>query len=146
MARVRCVPLVALSGIFCIFFTGLPLLAHHSFAAEYDAAKPITLQGKFTKMDWVNPHSWIHMAVVNKETGKVETWDIETGPPNTLYRNGWRKTAIKEGDEIVVIGNLAKNGTNTVNARSVKTPDGRTLLAGSSGESATSASPDAGKK
>jgi hypothetical protein len=73
------------------------------------------------------------MEVVNKETGKVETWDVETGPPNTLYRNGWRKTAIKEGDEIVVVGNLAKNGSNTVNARSVKTPDGRTLLAGSSG-------------
>ena len=124
----------------------MPLLAHHSFAAEYDSTKSVTLQGKFTKMDWVNPHSWIHMAVVNKDTGKVETWDIETGPPNTLYRNGWRKTAIKEGDEIVVIGNLAKNGTNTVNARSVKTPDGRTLLAGSSGESPAAAVPDAGKK
>jgi hypothetical protein len=143
MARSRCVLLAAFSGI---FFTTCPLLAHHSFAAEYDAAKPITLQGKFTKMDWVNPHSWIHMAVVNKDTGKVETWDVETGPPNTLYRNGWRKTAIKEGDEIVVVGNLAKNGTNTVNARSVKTPDGRTLLAGSSGESAPAASPDPGKK
>ena len=143
MVRAWCVPLVALSSI---FFTSHPLLAHHSFAAEYDAAKPITLQGKFTKMDWVNPHSWIHMAVVNKDTGKVEIWDIETGPPNTLYRNGWRKTAIKEGDEIVVVGNLAKNGTNTVNARSVKTPDGRTLLAGSSGESSPAASPDSGKK
>src|SRR5665213_2268690 len=109
MVRFRCVLLAAFSGI---FFTSYPLLAHHSLAAEYDAAKPITLQGKFTRMDWVNPHSWIHTAVVNKDTGKVETWDVETGPPNTLYRNGWRKTAIKEGDEIVVVGNLAKNGTN----------------------------------
>ena len=110
----------------------LPTLAHHSFAAEYDSTKPITLTGKFTKMDWVNPHSWIHLEAMNPATGKAETWDVETGPPNTLYRNGWRKDAIKEGDEIVVTGSLAKNGSNTVNARSVRTPDGKTLLAGSS--------------
>ena len=110
----------------------LPVLAHHSFAAEYDSTKPITLEGKFIKMDWVNPHSWIHVEALNKDTGKVETWDIETGPPNTLYRNGWRKDAIKAGEQIVVTGTLAKNGSNTLNARSVRTPDGRTLLAGSS--------------
>jgi uncharacterized protein DUF6152 len=109
-----------------------PLLAHHSFAAEYDNTKRVTLQGKFTKMDWVNPHSWIHMEAINPATGKMETWDIETGPPNTLYRNGWRKDAIKAGEEIMVTGALAKNGSNTVNAQSVRTPDGRTLLAGSS--------------
>jgi hypothetical protein len=72
------------------------------------------------------------MEVVNAETKQVETWDIETGPPNTLYRNGWRKDAIKPGEEIVVLGTRAKNGSNTANARSVKTPDGRMLLAGSS--------------
>jgi len=109
-----------------------PLAAHHSFAAEYDSTKGVTLTGKFTKMDWVNPHSWIHMEAVNPATGKLETWDIETGPPNTLYRNGWRKDAIKAGEEIVVTGSLAKNGSNTINARSVKTADGKTLLAGSS--------------
>ena len=110
----------------------LPVLAHHSFAAEFDSTKPITLNGKFIKMDWVNPHSWIHVEALNPASGKMETWDIETGPPNTLYRNGWRKDAIKPGEEIVVTGTLAKNGTNTVNARSVRTPDGKTLLAGSS--------------
>jgi hypothetical protein len=120
-----------LAGFGCLV-AAMPLLAHHSFAAEYDSNKPVTLQGKFTKMDWVNPHSWIHMEVVNPETKQVETWDIETGPPNTLYRNGWRKDAIKPGEEIVVSGTRAKNGSNTANARSVKTPDGRTLLAGSS--------------
>lgn len=110
----------------------LPLAAHHSFAAEFDSSKPITLTGKFTKMDWVNPHSYIHMDALNPATGKIESWDIETGPPNTLYRNGWRKDAIKVGEEIVVSGTLAKNGSNSVNARSVRTPDGKTLLAGSS--------------
>src|SRR5271165_2930305 len=103
-----------------LLFAALPLAAHHSFAAEYDSTKGITLTGKFTKMDWVNPHSWIHMEAVNPATGKMETWDIETGPPNTLYRNGWRKDAIKAGEEIVVVGSLAKNGSNTINARSVK--------------------------
>ncbi len=110
----------------------MPMWAHHSFAAEFDSSKPIMLTGKFNKMDWVNPHSWIHMEAMNPATGKIESWDIETGPPNTLYRNGWRKDAIKEGEEILVSGTLAKNGTNTVNARSVRTPDGKTLLAGSS--------------
>src|SRR5271168_223330 len=118
-----------------------PLLAHHSFSAEFDSSKPVTLQGKFTKMDWVNPHSWIHMEAVNPASGKIETWDIETGPPNTLYRNGWRKDAIKAGEEILVTGTMAKNGSNTVNARSVKTPDGRTLLAGSSEGNSAGAPP-----
>jgi hypothetical protein len=125
------VPFTLLAGA-GLLLAAIPVLAHHSFAAEFDSTKPITLEGKFIKMDWVNPHSWIHLSALNKETGKIETWDVETGPPNTLYRNGWRKDAIKEGEPITVIGTLAKNGSNTVNARSVKTPDGKTLLAGSS--------------
>jgi hypothetical protein len=130
-----------------LLLAAIPVLAHHSFAAEFDSTKPITLEGKFIKMDWVNPHSWIHLYALNKESGKIETWDVETGPPNTLYRNGWRKDAIKEGEEITVIGTLAKNGSNTVNARSVKTPDGKTLLAGSSeGNTGATAPPASGKQ
>jgi hypothetical protein len=124
----------------------MPVLAHHSFAAEFDSNKVVTLEGKFTKMDWVNPHSWIHMEVVNKDTGKTDIWDIETGPPNTLYRNGWRKDFIKPGEEIVVVGTLAKNGSNTANARTVKTPDGRTLLAGSSENLTQNAPPQTPKQ
>jgi hypothetical protein len=120
------------AGVVLSLALTIPIWAHHSFAAEFDSSKPIMLTGKFTKMDWVNPHSWIHMEAMNPASGKIESWDIETGPPNTLYRNGWRKDAIKEGEEILVSGTLAKNGTNTVNARSVRTPDGKTLLAGSS--------------
>jgi hypothetical protein len=141
----RLIILAAGSGL--LLLGTWPLTAHHSFAAEFDSAKPITLTGKFTKMDWVNPHSWIHMEAVNPASGKIESWAIETGPPNTLYRNGWRKDAIKEGSEIVVIGTLAKNGSNTVNARSVRTPEGKTLLAGSSeGNSAPPAPPSETKQ
>ena len=130
-----------------LLLAAIPVLAHHSFAAEFDSTKPITLEGKFIKMDWVNPHSWIHLSALNKETGKIEVWDVETGPPNTLYRNGWRKDAIKEGEEILVTGTLAKNGSNTVNARTVKTPDGKTLLAGSSeGNTGAPATPPGNKQ
>jgi hypothetical protein len=108
-----------------------PVSAHHSFAAEYDSDKPIRIAGKVTKVEMINPHSWIHVDVTG-EDGKVVNYAVETGAPNVLYRQGWTRSSIKIGDEIVVDGSLAKNGSPTINARSVTTPDGKRLLAGSS--------------
>jgi hypothetical protein len=110
-------------------------LGHHSFAAEYDANKPVTLKGKFSKMDWINPHSWVYIDVKNPN-GVVETWACETAPPNGLYRRGWRKSSLKEGDELTIEGFLAKDGSHTMNARSVVTADGKRMFAGSSNDGA----------
>ena len=107
-----------------------PTFAHHSFAAEYDATKPVTIKGKLIKMDWVNPHSWVHLSVANAE-GKVEEWSAETPPPNGLFRSGWRKDMLKEGEEISVQGFLAKDGSHTMWSQSVTFGDGRRLTLGS---------------
>ena len=110
-------------------------MGHHSFAAEYDAAKPVTIKGRFSKMDWINPHSWVYVDVKNPN-GVVETWACETAPPNGLYRRGWRKSSLKEGDEITVEGFLAKDGSHTMNARSLLTADGKRMFAGSPNDGA----------
>ena len=115
-----------------LFLAALPALAHHSFAAEYDGTKRVTLKGKVTAIELINPHSWIHINVMNEKTGKMENWDCEFGPPNGLYRNGWTKKSVQIGDDIVIAGSLAKNGTNTVNANMLTTADGKRLFAGSS--------------
>ena len=107
----------------------LPILAHHSFTAEYDNSKPITIKGKLIKMDWVNPHSWVHVAVTTPE-GKREEWSAETPPPNGLYRSGWRKDMLKEGDDLTVTGFRAKDGTNTMWSSGVTFADGRRLTLG----------------
>ena len=104
----------------------LPVLAHHSFAAEYDTSKPVTLKGKFVKMDWVNPHSQVYFDVTDAE-GKVHTWRAETPPPNGLYRSGWRKNMIKEGEDITVQGYMAKDGDFIMWSQSVTLADGSKL-------------------
>lgn len=130
--RTKLAVAVAVGGLLT---AAVPVLAHHAFAAEFDANKPITLRGTVTKMDWVNPHSWLYMDVKGAD-GKVVNWAIECGPPNSLLRGGWNKNSVPPGTEIIVEGFLAKNGTPVANGRNVALPDGRKLFVGSSGAGA----------
>jgi uncharacterized protein DUF6152 len=109
----------------------MPALAHHSFAAEFDAAKPVTVQGAVNKVEWTNPHIWIYVDM-KTAGGQAERWQCEGGSPNTLARQGWSRDTLKPGDQVVIDGFRAKNGSNTCNSRTVKTADGKTLFAGSS--------------
>ena len=113
----------------------VPLIGHHAFGAEFDPDAPIRLQGKVVKLEWVNPHAWIHIEV-SKPDGSKEVWMVEGGTPNTLLRRGLTKTSLPEGTEIVVDGYRAKNGSNRANGRDVTFPDGRKLFMGSSGTGA----------
>ena len=108
---------------------------HHSFSAEYDANQPVKLKGTVVKMEWINPHSWIHMDVKNPD-GTVTRWMIEGGTPNTLVRRGFTKESLKEGTEITVEGFRAKNGAMRANGADLILPDGRRLFLGSSGTGA----------
>jgi len=111
------------------------VFAHHSFAAEFDAKKPVKLRGTVTKMEWINPHAWIHVDVKGPD-GKVVNWMIEAGTPNTLFRRGFTKNSLAPGTEILVDGYQSKDGSNRANGRDVTFPDGRKLFLGSSGTGA----------
>jgi hypothetical protein len=109
----------------------MPLMAHHSFAAEFDSSKQVKLTGVVTKVDWTNPHVWFYFNVKD-EAGQVTNWGAEMGPPHLLQGQGWTRTSMKIGDTIVVQGSLAKNGSKRLNARNVTTPDGKKMGAASS--------------
>ena len=106
-----------------------PAFAHHAFAAEFDASKPVKLRGTVTKMEWINPHAWIHIDV-KKQDGGVETWMIEAGTPNTLLRRGFTKDSLKAGTEVLVDGYQSKDGSLRANGRNLTLPDGQTLFLG----------------
>ncbi|HEY3824306.1 MAG TPA: DUF6152 family protein [Bryobacteraceae bacterium] len=114
-----------------LVFSALPLLAHHSFAAEYDASKPITVTGSVTKVEWMNPHARFYVDVKG-ENGKVTNWNFELGAIPVLLKQGWKKDSLKVGDQVTVDASRAKDGSNSANARKVVLPDGRRVFGGSS--------------
>lgn len=119
--------------------------AHHAFSSEFDAKRPVALRGKITKVEWINPHAWMHLEVKTKD-GKVENWMIEAGPPGALVRRGWKKDSVTPGIEVLVEGYQAIDGSHKANGRDVTFPDGTRLFAGSSGTGAPRDGRDATEK
>jgi hypothetical protein len=113
-----------------LILAAIPVYAHHAFAAEFDAKKPVKLRGTVTKMEWINPHAWIHVDVKNADN-VVEEWMVEAGSPNTLLRRGLTKDSLKAGTEILVEGYQSKDGSLRANGRDVTLPNGQTLFIGS---------------
>jgi uncharacterized protein DUF6152 len=123
--------LTVLLGITGLLMAAAPMWAHHAFAAEFDAQKPVKLKGTVAKVEFINPHSWIHMDVKDAD-GKITRWMVEGGSPNALFRRGVTKDALPQGTEIMVDGYQAKDGSNRANGRDITFADGRKLFVGGS--------------
>ena len=123
---------LSLLGAFVLVTVAAPVFAHHSFDAEFDRKKPVSLTGTVTKLEWMNPHVWVYLNVADA-SGKQVKWQCENGAPNMLKRAGWTRESIKEGDQVTIDGSLAKDGSNTCNATTLVLADGKKVFAGSSG-------------
>jgi len=119
----------------CLAGTALSLQAHHAFNAEFDANKPVSFSGTVTKVEWINPHVWMHMDV-QMPNGKTENWGFEAGTPSVLFRRGFTKASLVPGTKVKVDGYQAKDGTRRANGRDLTFPDGKKLFMGSSGTGA----------
>jgi hypothetical protein len=129
--RLLIVASAALGALIAI--RSIPASAHHSFAAEFDGSKPITLKGVVMQIDWTNPHVWFYVTVKDDD-GKTVRWACEMGAPHQLQQRGWLRQTMKVGDVVTVVGSLARDGSRRANARTVTTADGKTLGAASSGD------------
>ena len=135
-SRVVVATMIVVAGV-----ASASLRAHHSFAAEFDGNQPVTLKGTVTKMEWINPHTWMHLDVKNAD-GTVTKWMIEGGTPNTLVRRGFTKASLLPGTEVTIEGYRAKNGANRANGADMILPDGKRLFMGSSGTGAPKDGPE----
>ena len=131
----RATRIVGIIGVGLLLASAVPVVAHHAFSAEFDANRPLQLEGTVTRMEWINPHAWIHIDVT-KDDGSVESWMIEGGTPNTLFRRGFTKDSLQPGTKIMVDGYQAKDGSMRANGRDLTLPDGQKLFLGSSGTGA----------
>ena len=122
--------MIVVAAVFALLVTK-SVIAHHSFDAEFDRTKPVTLKGTVTKVEWGNPHIWLFLDV-KEQDGSVANWGAEGGAPNALFRNGWRKDSLRVGDTVTVEGTRARDGSLRANANRVTLPDGRRVFAGSS--------------
>jgi hypothetical protein len=124
-------------GLAAMTVAAVPVTAHHSFAAEFDAAQPITIRGKVTKISWTNPHVWVYLNVPDEKTGKVENWGFEMGAPQQVRARGWDRDTLKTGDELIVEGSRARDGSSRMNARNVTWAATGKKLGAASSEGAT---------